>query len=148
LSSERRSNVATKADFTQQEWETMQKGVMGAGLLVSLSDPDFTDTFGEASAIAKYLAEQRSSAASGLIREVAAVRGRGGFGITDSRDEVEAETLGALRSAQEALEAKARDEVEAYRTLVLGVAERAATAKSGVQAAETAAIEKVREALA
>ena len=139
--------MATKADFTEDEWETMQKGVMGAGLLVSLSDPDFTDTFGEASAIAKYLAEHRSSAGSERIREVGGVRGRGGFGITDSRDEVESETFGALRSAKETLEAKAPDEVEAYRALVLGVAERAATAKSGVEEAETAAIERVREAL-
>ena len=139
--------MATKADFTEDEWDTMQKGVMGAGLLVSLSDPDFTDTFGEASAMAKYLAEQRSSAASELIRDLAGVRGRGGFGITDSRDEVEAETFGALRSAKEALEAKAPDDVEAYRALVLGVAERAATAKSGVEAAETAALGKIKEAL-
>ena len=125
----------------------MEKGVMGAGLLVSLSDPDFTDTFGEASAIAKHLAEQRSSAGSELIRELAGVRGRGGFGITDSRAEVEAETLEALRSATELLGAKAPDEVEAYRELVLGVAEQAATAKSGVEEAETATIQKVREAL-
>ena len=88
-----------------------------------------------------------SSAGSELIREVAGVRGRGGFGITDSRDEVESETFGALRSAKETLEAKAPDEVEAYRALALGVAERAATAKSGVEEAETAAIERVREAL-
>jgi hypothetical protein len=139
--------LATRADFTEEEWKTMEQGVMGAGLLVSLSDPDFTDTFGEASAIAKHLAEQRSSAASELIRELAGVRGRGGFGITDSRAEVEAETLEALRSATGLLGAKAPDEVEAYRELVLGVAERAATAKSGVEEAETATIQKVREAL-
>ena len=139
--------MASKADFTEDEWKAMQKGVMGAGMLVSLSDPDFTDSFGEASAIAKYLAEQRSSAGSELIREVAAVRGRGGFGLTDSRDEVEAETLAALRAAKETLEAKAPDEIDAYRALTLGVAERAATAKSGVEATETAAIEKIRSTL-
>jgi hypothetical protein len=139
--------MATKADFTEDEWKTMQKGVMGAGMLVSLSDPDFTDTFGEASAIAKYLAEQRASAGSELIRELAGVHGRGGFGLTDSRAEVEAETLAALRSAKEVLAAKAPDEVDAYRALALGVAERAATAKSGLEAAEAAAIETVREAL-
>lgn len=139
--------MATKADFTEDEWETMQKGVMGAGLLVSLSDPDFTDTFGEASAIAKYLAEQRSSSGSELIRELAGVRGRGGFGITDSQGEVEAETLEALRSSKELLAAKAPDEVDAFRELALGVAERAATAKSGVEASETAALEKIRAAL-
>jgi hypothetical protein len=139
--------VATKADFTEEEWKTMEKGLMGAGLLVSLSDPDFTDTFGEASAIAKYLAEQRGSAGSELMRELAGVRGRGGFGITDSRGEVEAETVAALGSAKEVLAAKAPEEVDAFRALVLGLAERAATAKSGVEESETAAIGKVREAL-
>ena len=139
--------MATKSEFTEDEWKTMEKGVMGAGLLVSLSDPDFTDTFGEASAIAKYLAEQRSSAGSELMRELAGVRGRGGFGITDSRGDVEAETMAALRSAQEVLAQKAPDEVGAYRDLVLGVAERAATAKSGVEESETAAIGKIKEAL-
>jgi hypothetical protein len=139
--------MATKADFTEDEWKPMQKGVIGAGILVSLSDPDFTDTFGEASAIAKYLAEQRASGGSELIRELADIRGRGGFGLTDSRAEVEAETLAALQSAKEALSAKAPDEIEAYRALVLGVAERAATAKSGLEATETAAIERLREAL-
>ena len=47
--------MATKADFTEDEWKTMQKGVTGAGMLVSVSDRDFTDSFGEASALAKYL---------------------------------------------------------------------------------------------
>jgi hypothetical protein len=140
--------MATKADFTDDEWQTMQKGLMGSGMLVALSDPDFTDTFGEASAIAKYFGEQRSAGGSELIRELAGVRGRGGFGLTDSRDEVEAETLAALRSAKATLAAKAPEEIDAYRALALGVAERAATAKSGVAETETAAIERLREALA
>jgi hypothetical protein len=37
--------VAIRADFTDQEWETLQKGVTGAGLLVSLSHGSFFDTF-------------------------------------------------------------------------------------------------------
>ena len=45
--------MAGKSDFTEQEWESLRKGVSGAGLLVSLSDRDFTDTFGEAGALAK-----------------------------------------------------------------------------------------------
>ena len=35
--------MAKKADFTEQEWESLQKGVVGAGLLVSLSDRSFFD---------------------------------------------------------------------------------------------------------
>ena len=48
--------MATKADFTEDEWKMMQKGVIGAGMLVSVSDRDFTDSFGEASALAARLA--------------------------------------------------------------------------------------------
>jgi hypothetical protein len=35
-------------------WKALfEKGVTGAGMLVSVSDRDFTDSFGEASALAK-----------------------------------------------------------------------------------------------
>ena len=37
--------MAGKSDFTEQEWEQLHKGVTGAGLLVSLSDRSFFDTF-------------------------------------------------------------------------------------------------------
>jgi hypothetical protein len=138
--------MATKADFTEDEWKAMQKGVTGAGMLVSVSDRDFTDTFGEAGALAKYLGEQREQNQSELIREVAAARGSG-FGLTDSQEEVETETIESLRSATAALAAKAPDEVGAYRELVLGVADHVANAKGGLKPTEEAAIAKIREAL-
>ena len=138
--------MATRSDFTDDEWETMQKGVTGAGMLVSVSDQDFTDMFGEASALAKALRVQHEQGASDLIRELASTRGTG-FGFTASRQEVETETLTALRSATELLAAKAPEEVESYRQLVLGVADAVAGAKSGVEPGETAALEKIKEAL-
>jgi hypothetical protein len=138
--------VATKADFTDDEWETMQKGVTGAGMLVSVSDRDFTDTFGEASALAKALAAQREQGPSELVRGIASGRGPG-FGLTDSREEVEEKTLAALRSAVETLAAKAPGEVENYRRLAIDVAEAVAAAKSGLQPEEAAVLERVREAL-
>ena len=54
--------MATRSDFTDDEWAAMQNGVTGAGALVSVSDRDFTDTFGEASALAKALARTASRA--------------------------------------------------------------------------------------
>jgi len=138
--------MATKGDFTEEEWKTMQKGVTGAGMLVSAGDRDFTDSFGEAGALAKYLAGQRETGGSELVRELAKVRGSG-FGLTDSAREVEAETLAALRSALATLAAKAPDEVGAYRRLVLDVAEAVAAAKGGVKPGETAAIEAIKGAL-
>jgi hypothetical protein len=124
----------------------MQKGVTGAAMLVSASDPDFTDAFGEASAIAKYLGEQREKNESELIRELAHVRGSG-FGMTASVEKVEAETLDAIRSATETLTTKAPDEVAAYRALALGAAEHAANAKGGLAPGESAKIEKLKQAL-
>ena len=138
--------MATKSDFTEEEWKTMQKGVTGAGMLVSVSDPDFTDSFGEAGAVAKYLAEQQQSSGSALIRDLAHVHGTG-FGLTASREKAETETLDALRSAVATLQAKAADELTAYQALVIGVAERVASAKTGVKPSETDAITKIREAL-
>jgi hypothetical protein len=138
--------MATKADFTEEEWKAMQKGVTGTGLLVSVGDRDFTDSFGEVSALAKYLAAQRETSESELVRELAHARGSG-FGFTDSAEEVEAETLQALRSASATLAAKDPEDAAAYRQLVLGVAEAVAEAKGGVKPGETSAIEKVRDAL-
>jgi len=138
--------MATKADFSEQEWKTMQKGVTGAGALVSISDPDFTDSFGEASAIGKYLAEQHQKSESVLIRDLAHVHGTG-FGLTASREEVETETLDALRSASAILQAKAPDGLAAYQELVIGVAERVASAKTGIKPSETEAVAKIKEAL-
>ena len=138
--------MATKADFTEDEWKAMQKGVTGAGALVSISDRDFTDSFGEASAIAKYLAQQRETSDSPLVRDLAKVRGTG-FGLTASAQEVESETLDALHAATETIGAKAPDELDLYRQLVLGVAERAANAKGGLSAEETTALEKIKGAV-
>jgi hypothetical protein len=138
--------MATKADFTEDEWETMRKGVTGAGMLVSIGDRDFTDTFGEAGALAGRFSEERETSGSELVRELATGRPRG-FGLTDSPQEVEAETLEALRSATAILAAKAPNEAGAYRQLVLDVADSVANAKGGVKPGETGAIDKIKEAL-
>jgi hypothetical protein len=138
--------MATKADFTEQEWEALQKGVTGAGLLVSLSDRSFFDTFKEAGALGKHVAQAKQSTSSELIRELAGVRGTG-FGVTSSPDKVEQETLEALRTAKATLEAKAPEELEPYRQFVREVAESVSKAAGGGETAESGAIEKVRAAL-
>ena len=138
--------MATKADFTEQEWETLQKGVTGAGLLVSVSDRSFFDTFKEAGTLAKQVAQAKEKNPSELVRELADVKGTG-FGVRSSPDEVETETLAALQTAKTTLESKARDELEPYRQFVLEVAQAVADSAGGGETAETAAIEKVKSAL-
>src|SRR5262249_9379339 len=124
----------------------MQKGVTGAGMLVSVSDPDFTDSFGEASSLAKYLAQQQQTNDSALIRDLAHVHGTG-FGLPASREKAETETVDALRSAVATLQEKAPDELAAYQELVIGIADQVAGAKTGVKPSETDAITKIKEAL-
>jgi len=138
--------MATKADFTEDEWSAMQKGVTGAGLLVSVSDADFTDSFGEASALAKYLVGQRENGETELVRELSHAHG-GGFGLGASPQKVKEETLEALSSAVATLSVKAPDEVEPYRRLVLAVAGAVAEAKGGVKDDEQAAIDAIRSAV-
>ena len=72
--------MAAKTDFTAEEWDALQKGVSGAGMMVSLADPGFFDTFKEIGALTKHLAEARSNSTNPLISEVAQVRSTG-FGI-------------------------------------------------------------------
>jgi hypothetical protein len=139
--------MAKKADFTEQEWEALQKGVVGAGLLVSLSDRGFFDTFKEAGALGKHVATAKQGASSELVREVADIHGTG-FGLTSSPDKVEQETLAALQTAKTTLESKAPHDLQPYRDLVIEVAQSVASAAPGGDAAESGAIEKVRSAVA
>ena len=137
--------MAGKADFTEDEWKNLQQGITGAGMLVSAVHRDFTDSFGEASALAKQLAAHRESE-SQLVRELAETHSTG-FGLVASPKEVVEGTMNALDAAVSVLGAKAPDELDAYRQLVLHVATAVAEAKGGVKDEETAAIAKITQAL-
>jgi len=138
--------MATKADFTEDEWHVLQRGVTGSGVLVSLSDRDLTDSFGEAGAMGKYLAGAQVASASPLVRDLAKTHGTG-FGLTASPDKVRAETMEALRTSVATLTAKAPDELDAYRQLVVGLSQAVAQAKGGEKPVETTMIGEIREAL-
>jgi hypothetical protein len=138
--------MATKTDFTEQEWEAMRKGVTGAGLLMSVSDRSFFDSFKEAGALAKHLTQARQSGSNDLIRELAQERGTG-FGVTSSPEEIERETVESLRTAVQALEAKAPEDAEAYRAFVIEVAESVGSAAGGGESSEGATLETIKSAV-
>ena len=137
--------MAGKADFSEDEWKELQQGVTGAGMLVSTAHRDFTDSFGEAKAVAKQLQAHRASD-SELVRDLSGTHGTG-FGLTASPSEVMDGTINALHKSVALLGAKAPDELGAYRALVLDVANAVAEAKGGVKDEERAAIQKVSDAL-
>jgi hypothetical protein len=114
-------------------------------MLVAVSDRSFFDTFKEASSLAKHLTGARDDP-SQLVRELASER-PGGFGLSDSPSEVEAETDAALRAAVGTLGSKAPDELDAYRGFVLQLAEAVGKAAGGGDQAEAGAIAKIKAAL-
>jgi hypothetical protein len=138
--------MAARGDFSDEEWATLQKGITGSGMLVSLSDRDLSDTFGEVGAMAKYLANQQLAAPTELSRELAKTKGTG-FGFGTSPDKLRTETEAALQAAVALLGSKAPDEVGPYRDLVLGVAQTVAGAKGGEVPAETQMLAAIRAAL-
>jgi hypothetical protein len=139
--------MAGKEAFTEEEWEQLKRGVIGSALLVSVSDPGFFETFKEAGAVGRHLAEARQGSSSELVRELAESPG-GAFGLGSTPEKVENETLDALRAAAATLNAKAPEEAPAYGQFVEDVAQSVAAAAEDVGAAETATIEKIRAALA
>src|SRR5882724_8532135 len=96
--------------LSENEIETLHKGAIGAGLLVSVSDRGFFDSFKEAGVLAKHVAAARADSQSAVVKQVAAIRSMG-FGVTTSAEEIESGTLDALRSAVGLLEAKAPTEL-------------------------------------
>ena len=138
--------MAGKSDFTEEEWEQLRKGATGTGLLVSVSDRSFFDTFKEASSLAKYLKGSRDDQ-SQLVRELASEGGTG-FGMIASPSEVQDGTIEALKSGVATLESKAPDEVENYRAFVLELAESVGKAAAGGNEAEAATVETIKAALA
>jgi hypothetical protein len=133
--------------LSDSEIETLRHGAMGAGLLVTVSDRGFFDTFKEAGALAKHVAAAHEGSESEVVRRVAEGHSTG-FGVTTPVDKVESGTVEALRASVQLLQAKAPDELEAYRTFVLDLARSVAAAAPGGDEAEGGAIAKIEAALA
>ena len=98
-------------------------------------------------AAAKHYAEARPNNANELVRELSADPGMG-FGLGKNPQQLETETMSALRAAATTLQKKAPDDADAYKQFVLEVARSVAEAAKGTSAAESTEIEKIRSALA
>jgi hypothetical protein len=138
--------MATKADFTEDEWNAMEHGLAGAGYLVAMSDRGFWDNFKEASALAKHLSYAHEKSDSALVRDIAHGHGRP-FGATASEQEAKDATVAALQAAVAALQAKSPDDLPAYKAAVLDVSQSVAEAAKGVSANESDVIATITTAL-
>jgi hypothetical protein len=138
--------MGIRAEFTDEDWKALEDGVIGAGMFVSVSEPDFTHTIGETNALATYIIGSAETSGSELVRELGNAQVNP-YAFNAPAWRIEVETLKALRAAAAALATNAPDEVAAYREFVLGVADHVAQHLGGVRPGETAAIGQIREAL-
>jgi len=115
-------------------------------MYVATVDRGFFDNFKEAKALAQHLRDAHERSDSVLVRDLATGHDRP-FGMTASPTEIEQSTVAALEQAVAALEAKAPEDLPAYRQVVLDVAESVAAAAKGVSSQENAALERIRTAL-
>jgi len=138
--------MATKADFTDEEWKAMQEGITGAGMYVAIIDRGFFDSFKEASALAHHLRDAQQHSDSVLIRDLATGHDKP-FGMTASPQEIEQGTVATLEQAVAILEAKSPEDLPGYKQLVLELAQSVAEAAKGVSPLENQAVDRIRGAL-
>jgi len=143
--------MTVKADFSEQEWETVLEGPTSAGLIVSTAERG--GTIRESFSMAKAWTEARSAAgASSLIDAIAQARPKVDRREGGSAEGMREQFLGNIREAISLLEAKASpDELADYRRFTLAIAERVAAAKAEgddpVSPAERGAIDDISVAL-
>lgn len=135
-----------KSDFTEDEWNTLHRGLTGAGMLVSISERGFTSTFKETGAMAKFLATQSQEGHSQFARELAGTHGSG-WRVKSSAEDLRDGALAALRESVEILTVKDAEDLADYRELVLSLAQRVSDAAPEGQDVEKDAIDSVRDAL-
>ena len=141
--------MGPKSDFTAEQWSSLAFAIEDAMMLVSVANgPHFFESMGEATASARYMADQAKSSTSTLVRDLAT-----GLGMHRDKtlprdlDAMEPAVLARVAEASKIVADVAPDELPAFKAFLLGVANAAAQAKNGVDDKEQAAIDKIEGAL-
>ena len=143
--------MTAKADFSDQEWQTVIEGPPTAGVLVITAQRG--GTFRETIAMGKAYAEARAQhGASELLDEIVSARPKVDHTRFSSAQELKQHGLQLLGDAVEVLGRKASpDELDDYRRFVIALAERVAHAHredgAEVGPAEQAAIDEISASL-
>ena len=137
-----------KADFTEEEWNTLRQGPPSAGMIVLISSKG--GSFRETWALAKTFAEARQQQGDSELLD-ALVAHKPDTPRFHSPEEADEKGLALVRQAVALLQEKSPDDVEGYKRFVLEVARRVAEAhKEGDQAVspeEQEAIGRIESAL-
>jgi hypothetical protein len=144
--------MTAKADFTEDEWATIEAAPLVAGMMVITASGG--GTWRETFALARAWTDARGQhGASELLDDIVADRPKLDRHEYGSEEELHAKGQEQLAAAKALLAAKATPEdLDAYRAFVLGAAERVARAhKEGgqeISPEEQAALDEIRDRLA
>lgn len=140
--------MTSKAMFTEDEWHTLQWAVTDTMAYLAVADHGFWDTFKEASAAAKFMAKAKASTQSPLVHDLAAdVKIGHDKTVTHDMADMAGEVSARVREAAALVAAKCPDDLDAFRSFILGIAQATAEAVKGVGPNEAAAIETLKAAL-
>ena len=129
--------MTTKADFTEDEWATLVRSPMVAGMAITLADPGGPiEVVKETSAVIKFAtsssSEQRDDLVGELAREVRGLAEQRKNPVGDFKPRgalAGKEIVDEISRANEIVSAKASpEEAEAFRAWIVECAERAADA--------------------
>lgn len=135
--------MATKTDFTEQEWKDLSEGPTGLVLWVASIDPGFLDRVKESWAASQAVVK---GATTPLQRELAKPA-KPDF-ATGTLDQQRDGVIGALTRSIAVLKAKAPEEVEPYKTWIESIGKAVAEAADGTTPGEAEALAAVTAALA
>jgi len=143
--------MTTKAEFSDEEWDTVLEGPPSAGLIVITAAKG--GMFRETWAMSKAYAEaRRQHGASELLDAIVAAKPEMDHTRYHTPEELREHGLQHIRDAVALIGSKATaEELDAYRRFVLAVADRVAAAhkerETAVSPAETQAIDSITQAL-
>jgi hypothetical protein len=140
--------VATKSDFSAEEWQVLEFAMLDTMMYMSLVDPGFWASFKEAGAVARFLAGRRQNSPSDLVRDLAGdIHARRDQEVVAHPANMEAPILARIEAAVALIAKKAPEDAAAFRDLIVGVANSAAGAVDGTTEHEREAIERIEAAL-
>jgi hypothetical protein len=141
--------MATKTDFTPDEWQTLRWAVTDTMVYLSMADPGFWDTFKEANAAAHYMAAAKQTSESALVRQLAGdVKAKRDKEVSGNPTDVSGEVIERVNEAVKIVSGKAPEDLEGFKAFIIGVAKATAEAAKGTSPTEAQAIAKLEAALA
>lgn len=140
--------MATKADFSADEWQVLQWALSDATVYASMADPGFFDSFKELSAVARFVAAQRDFSPSTLVQDLASdLTARRDPDLAANPSAIGEAALRRIEQAAAIVHDRCPEESEALRVLVLGAARVAAKAAGGESTQESTALARIEAAL-